>query len=190
MPFRGFIFMRSLSGNLLDSAGTIRSAFPAPPLRALRFKNRLKPTPIHPLTHRYPITAHNSATKARSPEPGPVVTDRIIRLAINVHRRLGPGLLETVYHQCLCRELQHDGIAFETEVPLPIVYEDARIDKGFRADIIVDRTVLLELRSVERVLPSHEAQVLTYLRLSGCRIGLLMNFNCVLLKDGLHRFIP
>ena len=117
--------------------------------------------------------------KARSPEPGPVVTDRIIRLAIKVHRRLGPGLLETVYHQCLCWELQHDGIAFETEVPLPIIYldcvknckkvnlindlwkstvrektsqfqcfrqkltqqdyEDVRIDKGFRADIIVDR---------------------------------------------------
>jgi GxxExxY protein len=127
--------------------------------------------------------------KARSPEPGPVVTDRIIRLAIKVHRRLGPGLLETVYHQCLCWELQHDGVAFETEVPLPIVYEDVRIDKGFRADIIVDRTVLLELKSVERVLPIHEAQVLTYLRLSGCRVGLLINFNSVLLKDGLQRFI-
>jgi GxxExxY protein len=127
--------------------------------------------------------------KARSPEPGPVATDRIIRLAIKVHRRLGPGLLETVYHQCLCWELQHDGVTFETEVPLPIVNEDVRIDKGFRADIIVDRTVLLELKSVERVLPIHEAQVPTYLRLSGCRVGLLINFNSVLLKNGLHRFI-
>jgi GxxExxY protein len=128
--------------------------------------------------------------KARFPEPGPVVTDRIIRLAIKVHRRLGPGLLESVYHQCLCWELQHDGLLFETEIPLQVVYEDVRIDKGFRADIIVDRTVLLEVKSVERILPIHEAQTLTYLRLSGCRIGLLMNFNCVLLKDGLHRFIP
>src|ERR1700761_6134033 len=128
--------------------------------------------------------------KARSPEPGPVVTDRIIRLAIKVHRRLGPGLLESIYHQCLCWELQHDGLPFETEVPLQVVYEDVRIDKGFRADIIVDRTVLLEVKSVERLLPIHEAQTLTYMRLSGCRVGLLINFNNVLLEDGLHRFIP
>src|SRR3954447_19947537 len=128
--------------------------------------------------------------KARFPEPGPVVTDRIIRLAIKVHRRLGPGLLESVYHQCLCWELQHNGLSFETEVPLPVVYEDVRIDKGYRADIIVDQTVLLEIKPVERILPIHEAQTLTYLRLSGCRIGLLMNVNCVLLKNGLHRFVP
>jgi len=99
---------------------------------------------------------------AHSPEPGPVVTDRIIRLAINVHRKLGPGLLETVYHQCLCWELQHDGMPFETEVPLSVVYQDVQSDKGFRADIIVDRSVLLELKSVERILPIHEAQTLTY----------------------------
>jgi GxxExxY protein len=80
-------------------------------------------------------------------------------------------------------------VAFETEVPLPIAYEDVRIDKGFRADIIVDRTVLLELKSIERVLPIHEAQTLTCLRLSGCRVGLLINFNRMLLKDGLHRVI-
>jgi GxxExxY protein len=127
--------------------------------------------------------------KVRIPEPGPIVTGRIIRLAIKVHRKLGPGLLETVYHQCLCWELRHDDMPFQTEIPLPIVYEDVRIDRGFRADIIVDRTVLLELKSVERILPIHEAQTLTYLRLSGCRGGLLMNFNCILLKDGLQRFI-
>jgi GxxExxY protein len=127
--------------------------------------------------------------KARSPEPGPVLTQRVIGLAIKMHRKLGPGLLESVYHQCLCWELQNDGLPFEREVPLSIVYEDMRIDNGYRADIIVDRTVLLELRSVERILPVHEAQTLTYLRLSGCTVGLLMNFNNVLLKDGLYRFV-
>jgi GxxExxY protein len=131
----------------------------------------------------------NSRMKARSPEPGPVLTQRVIGLAIKMHRKLGPGLLESVYHQCLCWELQNDGLPFEREVALPIVYEDMRIDKGYRADIIVDRTVLLELKSVERILPVHEAQTLTYLRLSGCTIGLLMNFNNVLLKDGLSRFV-
>jgi GxxExxY protein len=127
--------------------------------------------------------------KARSPEPGPVLTERIIGLAIKMHSNLGPGLLESVYHQCLCWELHHDGLAFEHEVPLPIVYEDMRIDRGYRADIVVNQTVLLELKSVERILPVHRAQTLTYLHLSGCQIGLLMNFNCVLLKDGLHRFV-
>jgi GxxExxY protein len=127
--------------------------------------------------------------KVRSPEPGPILTDQLIRLAIKVRRTLGPGLLESVYHQCLCWELHHAGIAFEREVPLPIIYEDMHIDKGYRADIIVHQTVLLELKSVERLLPLHEAQTLTYLRLSGCTTGLLMNFNCVLLKDGLHRFV-
>jgi len=78
---------------------------------------------------------------------------------------------------------------FEREVPLPVVYEDMRIDKGYRADIIVAQTVLLELKVVERILPVHEAQTLTHLKLSGCAIGLLINFNNVLLKDGLHRFI-
>jgi GxxExxY protein len=127
--------------------------------------------------------------KARSPEPGPVLTQRVIGLAIKMHRKLGPGLLESVYHQCLCWELQNDGLPFEREVPLSIVYEDMRIDNGYRADIIVDRTVLLELKAVERILPVHEAQTLTYLRLSGCTAGLLMNFNNVLLKDGLYRFV-
>ncbi len=127
--------------------------------------------------------------KTRSPEPGPVLTERIIGLAIKMHRKLGPGLLESVYHQCLCWELEHDGLPFEREVPLPIVYEDMRIDKGYRADIVVAQTVLLELKSVEHILPFHHAQTLTYLKLSNCAVGLLMNFNNVLLKDGLHRFV-
>jgi GxxExxY protein len=125
----------------------------------------------------------------RAPEPGPVLTDRIIRLGIKIHRKLGPGLLEAIYQECLCWELARDGLNVRREVPLPIVYEDMHFDKGYRADIIVNDTVLLELKSVENVLPVHKAQTLTYLHLSGCSIGLLMNFNCVLLKEGLHRFI-
>ena len=127
--------------------------------------------------------------KLRSPEPGPVLTDRIIGLAMKMHRKLGPGLLESVYAQCLCWELHNDGIKFQKEVPLPVVYEDMHIDKGYWADIIVAETVLLELKSVEHILPVHEAQTLTYLRLSGCAVALLMNFNTVLLKQGLRRFV-
>jgi GxxExxY protein len=118
------------------------------------------------------------------------LTYQIIRLAIKVHRKLGPGLLETVYAQCLCWELHHHGLDFRREVPLPIVYQDLRVERAYHADIVVEQTVLLELKAVERILPIHEAQTLTYLRLSGCRIALLMNFNSVMLKDGLRRFIP
>jgi GxxExxY protein len=114
---------------------------------------------------------------------------RVIGLAIKVHRVLGAGLLEAVYHQCLCWELQHAGLKFRREVPLAVIYEDIRFNQSYFADIIVEQTVLVELKSVERILPVHEAQTLTYLRLSGCQIGLLINFNSVLLKDGLRRFI-
>nr|WP_294509481.1 GxxExxY protein [uncultured Rhodopila sp.] len=127
--------------------------------------------------------------RPRTPEPGPILTRRIIGLAIQVHRKLGPGLLESVYQQCLCRELDRDGLPFEREVPLSITYEGMQIDKGYRADIIVDNTVLLELKSVETILPVHKAQTLTYLRMSGCSTDLLMNFNDVLLKNGVHRFL-
>ena len=123
-------------------------------------------------------------------EFGPTLTDRIIGLAIKLHRKLGPGLLETVYHHCLCGELQHANLEFQREVPLAVIYEDIRLNQGYFADIIVAQTVLLELKSVERILPVHEAQTRTYVRLSGCQVGLLMNFNAVLLKDGLRRFIP
>ena len=82
-----------------------------------------------------------------APEPGAALTDRIIRLGIKVHRTLGPGLLESVYNHCLCRELQHDDLRFEREVPLPVIYEDVRLNQGYFADIIVEHTVLLELKS-------------------------------------------
>jgi GxxExxY protein len=116
-------------------------------------------------------------------------TNRIIGLAIKVHRKLGPGLLESIYGECLCWELAHVGLPFRRLMPLPVIYEGMRLNCAYYADIIVDQSVLLELKSVERILPVHEARTLTYLRLSGCRIGLLMNFNSVMLKDGLRRFI-
>ncbi len=123
-------------------------------------------------------------------EPGPALTSRIIGLAIKVHRTLGPGLLEAAYNHCLCWELEHADLHIEREVPLALVYNDVRLNQAYFADIIVERTVLLELKSVDHVLPVHQAQTRTYLRLSGCEIALLMNFNAVLLKDDLHRFIP
>ena len=124
----------------------------------------------------------------RADAPPDALTDRIIGLAVKVHRKLGPGLLEAVYSQCLCWELDHTALQFASQVPLAVVYESVRLNQGYFADVIVERTVLLELKSVERILPVHEAQTRTYLRLSGYRTGLLMNFNTVLLKDGLRRF--
>jgi len=118
------------------------------------------------------------------------LTGRIIQLAIKVHRRLGPGLLESVYETCLCWKLEQAKLVHERQVPLTVRYEDVRLACGYRADIIVTQGVILEIKSIEPILPLHEAQVLTYLRLSGCRFGLLLNFNTVLLKDGVRRFIP
>jgi GxxExxY protein len=120
--------------------------------------------------------------------PSPL-TDTIIGLAIKVHRKLGPGLLESIYQQCLCWEFHHAGLPFAQQVPLPVLYEDMRVDRGFQADIIVQNAVLLELKAVEHVLPVHRAQTLTYLRLSGCQLAPLLNFNVVMLKDGLSRFV-
>ena len=118
------------------------------------------------------------------------LTGQIIQLAIKVHRRLGPGLLELVYEACLCWELEQAKLAHERQVPLVVRYEDVRLACGYRADVIVARDVILEIKSIEHILPLHEAQVLTYLRLSGCKFGLLLNFNTVLLKDEVRRFIP
>jgi len=108
---------------------------------------------------------------------------------MRVHRNLGPGLLESAYRSCLARQLALDGLAFEQEVPIPIRYEGLEMQCAYRADIIVDRSVLLELKAVETLLPIHQAQVLAYLRLSGLHLGLLLNFNAVTLKDGIRRFV-
>ncbi len=117
------------------------------------------------------------------------LTKLIIGLAIEVHQQLGPGLLESAYEECLCYELKQGGLAYVRQAPLPIVYKDVRLDCGYRLDLVVERQVIIEIKSVERLLPIHDAQVLTYLRLSGCRIGLIMNFNTAMLKDGLRRLV-
>ena len=113
----------------------------------------------------------------------------VIGLGIDVHRHLGPGLLESAYEECLCFELAQAGIPHRRQVPLPIVYKDIRLDYGYRKDIVVENELIVEIKAVERILPVHEAQMLTYLRLSRLRAGLLMNFNNVVLKDGLRRFV-
>ena len=115
---------------------------------------------------------------------------QIIKAAINVHRELGPGLLESVYQACMIIELKNVGIKVQSEVPLPIFYRGQSIhEEGFRLDILVDDTIIVELKSVEEVKPVHKKQLLTYLKLANKTLGLLINFNEVLLKDGITRVI-
>jgi GxxExxY protein len=115
------------------------------------------------------------------------LTHRIIGLAMRVHRRLGPGLFSSVYHRCLCHKLSRDELPYQQQVILPMRYDGIEIESGFRADIIVADAVILELKSFEHLQPLHDAQLLTYLRLSSCRVGLLINFNTVVLSDGIRR---
>jgi GxxExxY protein len=117
------------------------------------------------------------------------LSPRVIGLAIEVHRRLGPGLLESAYEECLCFELKQADIVFKRQAPLPIIYKDIRLDCGYRIDVVVQEKLIVEIKAVEHVLPIHEAQMLTYLRLSGLNVGLLLNFNSVTLKGGMKRFV-
>ncbi len=113
----------------------------------------------------------------------------VVEAAIAVHRELGPGLLETVYEVVFARELQDRGLKVDRQVPVAIAYKDIKFDEGFRADIIVEGQVIIELKSVERVIPAHKKQVQTYLRLTGCKLGYLLNFGEALLKDGVTRCV-
>jgi len=115
------------------------------------------------------------------------LTDRILGAAIEVHRTLGPGLLESTYETCLSHELFTRGLSVIRQHPLPIVYKDIALDAGYRIDLLVENRVIIELKHVEKVLPVHEAQLLTYLKLSKLRIGLILNFNVRVLKDGIVR---
>ena len=117
------------------------------------------------------------------------ITKRIIGLAIEVHRNIRPGLLESVYVECMCLELEQAGIRYDREVMIPVIYKGTTIPLGFRADILVEKAIILEIKAVAALLPVHEAQILTYLRMSQIRVGLLMNFHAIRLKDGLRRFI-
>jgi GxxExxY protein len=117
------------------------------------------------------------------------LTNRIIGLAIEVHRTLGPGLLESVYCECLSDELAQAGIPFQRQVAVPVNYKGKILPLGFRADILVDHAVLLEIKAVSALSPAHDVQLLTYLRVSNIQVGLLMNFHAIRLKDGLRRLI-
>ena len=116
------------------------------------------------------------------------LTENIIGACIETHRRLGPGLLESVYEECLSYELALRDLSFQRQVPIRVAYRDRILECGYRADIIVEDRVVLELKSVEELLPVHKAQLITYLRLGGYPIGLLVNFNVTSLRQGLRRF--
>ena len=116
-----------------------------------------------------------------------VLTYNIIGAAIEVHKVLGPGLLESTYRECLCRELSLRGVSFRRECGLPLEYKGIRLDCGYRLDLLVADVVVVEIKAVEQLAPVHDAQLLTYLRVGGWRVGLLINFNVVVLKDGIHR---
>jgi len=117
------------------------------------------------------------------------LTHDVIGAAIEVHRKLGPGLLESAYRKCLCRELHLKNIRLDFEYPLPLEYKGIRLERGYRVDIVVNGLVAVEVKSVQALAPIHDAQMLTYLRLGGWRVGLLINFNVEVLKNGIHRKI-
>ena len=117
------------------------------------------------------------------------IAERVMDVAFQIHRELGPGLLESVYEVILARKLTDTGLVVERQVPVPIQFQGILFDEGFRADLFVEQKVIIELKSVERLQPVHSKQLLTYLRLTGCRLGLLINFGENLMKDGFKRVV-
>jgi len=116
-------------------------------------------------------------------------TEAIIGAAIEVHRHLGPGLLESAYEECLCEELLLRKIPFKRQILLPVIYKKKKLDIGYRIDLLVNDEVVIELKTVESILPIHEAQTLTYMRLGGWQVGLILNFNVTVLKHGIKRLV-
>ena len=113
----------------------------------------------------------------------------IVNSALKVHRNLGPGLLESSYEECLCYELRKEGLFVEKQKTLPLIYEEVKLEIGYRIDLLVEKKVVIEVKSVEALNDVHLAQVLTYLKLSGCKLGLLINFNVSLIKNGIKRIV-
>ena len=120
---------------------------------------------------------------------GRELTHAIIGAAMAVHRSIGPALLEAVYEECLARELDLLAIPYERQKPVPLVYKDVKLECGYRLDLLVDGRVVVEIKAIEAIAPIHEHVMLTYLRLSGCRLGLLINFHVAVLRDGIRRFV-
>jgi GxxExxY protein len=118
-----------------------------------------------------------------------VIFKEILDCSFRIHSALGPGLLESVYEECLFYELKRDGLIVEKQKPMPLVYKDVRLDAGYRIDLLVENKVVIEVKSIEALAEIHMAQILTYLRFSQCRLGLLVNFNVAHLKDGIKRVI-
>jgi len=136
------------------------------------------------------MSAQPQRAQSRTEEkPVNAITEAIIGAAMRVHTALGPGLLESAYEVCLCHELVKLGYSVQRQVPLPVIYDSVRLDAGYKIDIIVDNLVIVELKCVERIIGVHEAQVLSYLKLSGKSVGLLINFHVRHLRDGIRRFV-
>jgi GxxExxY protein len=127
--------------------------------------------------------------KMELPEELNRLTGEVVDAAFKVHRELGPGLLENIYEICMGEELEQKGLSFERQKEVPIVYCDKKIDAAYRLDLLVDGKVLVEIKAVDHLLPVHKAQVITYLKLTGVRAGLLINFNVTMIKDGIQRVV-
>ena len=117
------------------------------------------------------------------------LTGKIIKAAIDVHKVLGPGMLESAYEECLFYELFQQGLFIERQKPVPVIYKNIKLDCGYRIDLLIEKKIIIELKSIEILAPIHVAQILTYMRFSGINVGLLINFNVTVLKNGIKRFI-
>lgn len=117
------------------------------------------------------------------------ITKEVIGAAVEVHKQLGPGMLESAYEECLCYELENRGFSIQRQKPVPIVYKDIKLECGYRIDVLVDDTLVLELKSIDAIAPVHVAQILTYMRFANKKIDLLINFNVTVLKNGLRRYV-
>ena len=135
---------------------------------------------------KYFVIVHRRDAEALSMEINQI-TEKIIGAAIEIHKTLGPGLLESAYEECLCYELSRARISFRRQVDLPVSYKEVKLDCGYRIDLLVEEEVIIELNTVEKLLPIHEAQLLTYLKMMDKRLGLLVNFNVPVLRDGIKR---
>jgi GxxExxY protein len=138
-------------------------------------------------THRRDAEHAEKAQREDMNNTANALTHAVIGAAIEVHRRLGPGLLESAYQQCLCQELNLRHIPYEREFPLPLEYKGIRCECGYRLDLVIAGALVVEIKAVEEIAPIHEAQLLTYLRLGGWKVGLLINFNVPILKEGVRR---
>jgi GxxExxY protein len=116
-----------------------------------------------------------------------VITEAILKAAFEVHTTMGPGLLENIYETCLAYELRQMGYIVEKQVTLPVIYKGIQMDTGLRMDLLVNNCVIIEIKAIEKILPIHEAQLITYLKLTGCRVGLILNFNSCHMRDGIKR---